>query len=71
MRKDFFPVLARCGSCATCVQLSRFGGTKLRADGPCETALSRLEGESTAVTLQLTSDPCALEVTWEDLGMQP
>ena len=39
---------ARCGSCATCTQLIRFGGSKLRNVGLCE-----------AVLLQLGADPCA------------
>ena len=39
---------ARCGSCATCAQLIRFGGSKVRNAGLCE-----------AVLLQLGADPCA------------
>ena len=33
----------RCGACQTCVELSRFGGTKHRASAPCDTVLSRLK----------------------------
>ena len=33
----------RCGTCATCLELSRFGGSKHRASAPCETVLLRLE----------------------------
>ena len=33
----------RCGACETCLELSRFGGSKHRASAPCETVLSRLE----------------------------
>ena len=33
----------RCGTCATCLELSRFGGSKHRASAPCATVLSRLE----------------------------
>ena len=39
---------ARCGSCATCTQLIRFGGSKVRNAGLCEAVLSRLG-----------ADPCA------------
>ena len=34
--------LPRCGTCATCVELSRFEGSKHRASAPCETVLLRL-----------------------------
>ena len=46
---------ARCGSCTTCAQLSRFGGWKSdRATNvkPCETALLQLDGECDAVCRQ-------------------
>lgn len=44
---------ARCGSCATCTELIRFGGSKVRNAGLCEAVLSRLG-----------ADPCA---KWCDL----
>ena len=34
---------ARCGSCATCVLLIRFGGTRTQHTGKCQTALLALE----------------------------
>ena len=61
---------ARCGSCATCALLIRFGGTRLKPNGPCHTALSRLEGERGTVLLQVTSEPCAGELAWEDLNVR-
>jgi len=49
---------ARCGSCATCTQLIRFGGSKVRNAGFCEAVLSRLG-----------ADPCA---KWQALwGSDP
>ena len=42
----------RCGSCVTCLELDKFGGSKHRASAPCETVLSRLdytESERTVV----------------------
>ena len=60
---------ARCGSCTTCAQLKRFGGTR-HQNGPCHTALSRLEGERGTVLLQVTSEPCAGELAWEDLNVR-
>jgi len=33
---------ARCGSCATCVLLIRFGGTRIQHTGKCQTALLSL-----------------------------
>ena len=33
----------RCGACETCLELSRFGGSKHRASAPCETVRSHLD----------------------------
>ena len=33
----------RCGTCTTCIELCRFGGSKHRASAPCETVLERLK----------------------------
>ena len=46
--RDALAPSSRCGSCATCTQLIRFGGLKIRNAGVCE-----------AVCSQLGVDPCA------------
>ena len=45
----------RCGTCLTCVELRRFGGSKHRASAPCESVLSRLR--YTEIEREIVCDP--------------